>query len=150
MSPPSIRARLNLPVDPPQEVRTCFRPTELNHVGLTVTDMDKSLNFYQRLGLELLRTSGPNPEGIRSAVLKIGSQEINVFSKADLASIEQEDVVGVHHFCLTMEADSIEDVIADLRQAGLGIVRGPVERRDGISVFVSDPDGIRVELRLEK
>ena len=127
-----------------------LRPTELNHVGLTVTDMDKTLHFYQLLGLELLRTSGPNPEGIRSAVLKIGSQEINVFSKAGLVSTEEEDLVGVHHFCLTMQADSIDGLIADLRQAGLSIVRGPVERRDGISVFVSDPDGIRVELRLEK
>ena len=49
-----------------------------------------------------------------------------------------------------MRADSIDYLIADLRQAGLGIVRGPVERREGFSVFVSDPDGIRVELRPEK
>lgn len=127
-----------------------LRPTELNHVGLTVTDMDESLRFYQLLGLELLRTSGPNPEGTRSAVLKIGGQEINVFSRAGLVSNEEEDLVGVHHFCLTMEAASIDDLVADLRQVGLSIVRGPVERRDGISVFVADPDGIRVELRLAK
>ena len=28
----------------------------LDHVGLKVTDMDKTLDFYQRLGLTLLRT----------------------------------------------------------------------------------------------
>ena len=127
-----------------------LHPKELNHVGLTVTDMDKTLHFYQLLGLELLRTSGPNTEGIRSAVLKVGSQEINVFSKAGLASTEADDRVGVHHFCLTMSAGSAGDLLADLRQVGLDVVRGPVERRDGVSLFVSDPDGIRVELRLEK
>jgi len=126
-----------------------LQPKELNHVGLTVTDLDKTLHFYQLLGLTLLRTSGPNADGVRSAVLQVGSQELNVFSKAGLASSDAEDLVGIHHFCLTMDAASIDDVIAGLRQVGLSIVRGPVKRRDGTSLFLSDPDGIRVELRLE-
>jgi catechol 2,3-dioxygenase-like lactoylglutathione lyase family enzyme len=46
-----------------------LRPRALDHVGLKVTDMDKTLHFYQRLGLTLLRTSGPNADGLRSAVI---------------------------------------------------------------------------------
>jgi catechol 2,3-dioxygenase-like lactoylglutathione lyase family enzyme len=125
-----------------------LRPQELNHVGLTVTDMDKSLHFYQALGLELLRVSNL-ADGGRSAVLKVGAQEINVFSKPDLVSVDEKNLAGLHHFCLTMEAGSIDDLIADLGQAGLSIVRGPVKRQDGTSVFVHDPDGVRVELRIE-
>jgi len=34
-----------------------LRPKILDHVGLKVTDMDKTLHFYQQLGLTLLRTS---------------------------------------------------------------------------------------------
>jgi hypothetical protein len=49
-----------------------------------------------------------------------------------------------------MEAASIDDLIADLRQAGVEIFKGPVVFRDGTSVFVSDPDGVHVELRLAK
>jgi hypothetical protein len=49
-----------------------------------------------------------------------------------------------------VDAASIDDVIADLRQAGIAVVRGPVERRDGAALFVHDPDGVRVELQLEK
>ena len=125
-----------------------LRPRELNHVGLTVTDMDKSLHFYQALGLELLRASDL-ADGGRSAVLKVGTQEINVFSGPNFVSVDEENLAGPHHFCLTMEAGSIDDLIADLGQAGLSIVRGPVKRRDGTSVFVHDPDGVRVELRIE-
>src|SRR5215813_9945154 len=99
-----------------------LRPTELNHVGLTVTDMDRALRFYQLLGLTLLRTSGPNADGVRSAVLGIGSQEINVFSRSGLGPIEQGDVAGVHHFCLTMDTASIDALMADLRAAGLDVV----------------------------
>ena len=127
-----------------------LRPRALNHVALTVADMDKTLHFYQTLGLELLRTSGPDPEGVRSAVLKVGEQEINVFHKVGLATIDQEDRTGMHHFCVDMDAGSIDTLLADLQQAGVRIYRGPVERRDGTSVFVYDPDGVRVELRVNR
>jgi catechol 2,3-dioxygenase-like lactoylglutathione lyase family enzyme len=106
-----------------------LRPRALDHVGLKVTDMDKTLDFYQRLGLTLLRTSGPNADGLRSAVIQ---------------------PVGLDHFCLIVDAASVDDVIADLRQGGIDIVRGPVERRDGTAPFVHDPDGVRVELQLKK
>ena len=125
-----------------------LRPKALNHVALTVADMDKTLSFYRALGLELLRTSGPNEDGVRSGVLKVGDQEINVFHKTGLVAIDQEDRTGMHHFCVDMDAASVEDLIADLGQAGLSIFRGPVKRRDGTSVFVYDPDGVRVELRI--
>ena len=52
------------------------------------------------------------------------------------------------HFCVRMEAASVDELMVDLRQAGLEIVSGPVKRRDGTSLFLSDPDGVRVELQL--
>jgi glyoxylase I family protein len=127
-----------------------IRLKALDHVGLNVTDMDKALAFYQRLGLTLLRTSGPNADGLRSAVIQVGSQELNVFFHPAFVSSGKENPVGIDHFCLTVEAASVDDVIADLRQAGIEIVRGPVERRDGTALFVHDPDGVRVELQLKR
>jgi len=127
-----------------------LRPKALDHVGLKVTDMDKTLHFYQRLGLTLVRTSGPNADGLRTAVIQVGSQELNVFSHPDLVATGKENPVGMDHFCLSVDAASVDDVIADLRQAGIDIVRGPVERRDGMAVFVHDPDGVRVDLQLKK
>ena len=128
-----------------------LRPKALDHVGLKVTDMDKTVHFYsQVLGLELLRTSGLNADGGRSAVLKVGGQEINVFSRPAFAPVANDNTVGVDHFCLNMDAASIDDVMADLRKAGVDNFRGPVERRDGTSVFVYDPDGVHVELRVAK
>ena len=128
-----------------------LRPKALDHVGLKVTDLDKTLHFYQKLlGMELLRTSGPAADGGRSAVLKVGGQEINVFYRPGLVHVDEENSPGVHHFCLNMDAASVDDLIADLRQAGFETFRGPVERRDGTSVFVDDPDGVHVELRIPK
>jgi lactoylglutathione lyase len=124
------------------------RPTGLDHVGLKVTDMDRSLHFYRALGLTVLRTSEPCADGLRSAGVQAGSQELNLFARADFVPAGPETAVGVDHFCLLMEAASIDDLVAHLRQARIDIVKGPVERRDGRSVFVHDPDGVRVELRL--
>jgi catechol 2,3-dioxygenase-like lactoylglutathione lyase family enzyme len=50
-----------------------LRPKALDHVGLIVTDMDRSLRFYQALGLELMRRSERGAGS--SAVLKVGAQE---------------------------------------------------------------------------
>ena len=125
------------------------RLTGLDHVGLTVTDMARTLDFYQRLGLTLLRTSGPKADGEQSAVMQVGHQELNVFSHPELVSSGSRRSVGMDHFCITVDAASIDDVLKDLRQAGIDIVKGPETRRDGAAVFVHDPDGVRVELQLK-
>ena len=126
-----------------------LRSTALDHVGLVVTDMDKTLHFYQRLGLTLLRTSGPKADGVRTAVIQGGSQELNLFSPPDVVSSGQTNPVGLDHFCVAVEAASIDEVVKDLQQAGIAIASGPVKRRDGMALFVHDPDGVRVELQLK-
>jgi catechol 2,3-dioxygenase-like lactoylglutathione lyase family enzyme len=123
-----------------------LRARALDHVGLSVLDMDKALQFYQALGLELLRIVGPKSDGSRIAVLRVGSQELNVFCVPDLPRGTREASAGMDHFCLEMEAASADEVIQDLRKAGIEVASGPVARREGASVFVCDPDGAHVEL----
>jgi catechol 2,3-dioxygenase-like lactoylglutathione lyase family enzyme len=125
-------------------------PKALDHLALKVTDMDKAVHFYhQILGLELLRTSGPNAEGGRSAVVQAGEQKLDLFSRPDFVSADKEKPVGMDHLCLIMETPSVEHLIAHLQQAGVEIFWGPVERHSSTSVYVYDPDGVHVELRVE-
>jgi len=125
-----------------------LRPKARDHVGLKVTDMDLTLRFYQTLGLELLRRSGPKPDREESAVLRVGGQKINVFYHPEFVVTDRETTGGIDHFCFEMEAASIDQLKGNLRHAGIDIAKGPVERRDGTSVFVCDPSGVRVELRI--
>jgi catechol-2,3-dioxygenase len=53
------------------------------------------------------------------------------------------------HLCLLMEVAAIEDLMAYLRQAEVEIFWGPVERHGSTSVYVYDPDGVHVELRVD-
>lgn len=125
------------------------RPTALDHLALKVTDMDKALHFYsQVLGLELLRTSGPNAEGGRAAVLEAGGQKIDLFSRPDFVAADKDKPVGMDHLCLLMEVTSVEELVAYLQQAGVEMFWGPVERHGSTSVYVYDPDGVHVELRV--
>jgi catechol 2,3-dioxygenase-like lactoylglutathione lyase family enzyme len=83
-------------------------------------------------------------------VLRVGDQELNVFAHPDFAAEATVNGRGMDHFCLLVNAASIQDVVSALRQAGIEVARGPVERRDGTAVFVHDPDGVRVELQIKK
>jgi catechol 2,3-dioxygenase-like lactoylglutathione lyase family enzyme len=128
-----------------------LRAKALDHIGLIVTDMERSLNFYREaLGLELVRRSGEGTDSASSAVLRVGAQEINLFCDPDVVARFRNQSQGIDHFCLTIETPSIDDLIRALQPAGIDIVRGPLERRDGTAVFVSDPDGISVELAIKK
>jgi lactoylglutathione lyase len=124
-----------------------LRPKALDHVGLIVSDVDRSVRFYEALGLELVRRSEPG-SGRSAAVLKVGDQEINMFCNPELIEATRNQPQKIDHLCLMMESATIDDLVGALREAGLGIVSGPVKRRDGAAVFLNDPDGVRVELQI--
>jgi catechol 2,3-dioxygenase-like lactoylglutathione lyase family enzyme len=111
------------------------------------TDFEKSLDFYRRLGFSVVR-SREDP-GVRIAVLQVGSQELNLFSKPGVPSASGEQVAGMDHFCVLIQAESPDEVVAELKERGIDLVRGPIKRRDGIAFFVHDPDGVHVELQLK-
>ena len=121
----------------------------LDHLGLKVTDMDRSLHFYHDvLGLEVVHTSGPHENGGRSATLRVGDQKIDVFYRPDFVSADRDRPIGMDHLCLTVDGVSMEELMESLRQYGVDVMWGPVTRGGTTSVYVFDPDGIHVELRL--
>lgn len=123
--------------------------TSLDHLGLKVTDMDRSLHFYHDvLGLEVVHTSGPHENGGRSATLRVGDQKIDVFYRPDFVSADRDRPIGMDHLCLTVDGASMEELMESLRQYGVDVMWGPVTRGGTTSVYVFDPDGIHVELRL--
>jgi catechol 2,3-dioxygenase-like lactoylglutathione lyase family enzyme len=123
--------------------------TGLDHIGLKVTDMDRSLHFYHDvLGLEVVRTSGPHANGGRSATLRAGAQQLDVFYRPDFVSADRDKPVGMDHLCLTLNGDSMEAVLEFLQRQQVDVMWGPVTRHGTTSVYVFDPDGVHVELRL--
>jgi catechol 2,3-dioxygenase-like lactoylglutathione lyase family enzyme len=119
-----------------------LRLKNFEHIGIVASDIERSLRFYTDLGLEMVKRRGEGRQA--AATLRMGDAEINMFCNPD--PIGGDELQRVHHFCLCMDAATIDDLIADLLGARIAVTDGPVKRSDGMAVFVRDPDGLRIEL----
>ncbi|MDC7746111.1 VOC family protein [Rhizobium binxianense] len=121
------------------------------HIGMTVSDMDRAIDFYcGLLGLSLvLRKTMAN--GMQVAFLDAGGGMLEVFAPpggASRAVDVPEDTAGMRH--LTFHFDNVDETFGRLEQAGVEIKEGPrlavhSEMLNKIA-FIRDPDGIVVEL----
>jgi len=128
-----------------------LRPTAIDHIGLKVTDMDKSLHFYcDVLGFEKGRAFTAGTDKNRAATISAGSQKIDLFYREDFVSADKENPVGMDHMCVDVDhVDSADALVDYLRAAGVEVMWGPVQRYGRTSVYVYDPDGVHVELRFK-
>ena len=116
----------------------------IDHLVLTVEDVERTCEFYERLGAEVVTFDGGR------TALRAGEQKINLHeSDAEYDPHAATPAPGSGDFCLLTET-AIGDVAAELRDAGVELVEGPV-RRTGArgpmdSVYVRDPDGNLVEV----
>ncbi len=121
----------------------------LDHLVLTVRDIEASLRFYERaLGLE--RESFRSPQGELRHALRFGRQKINLQDAGTRTPTKASaPTFGSGDFCLIATVP-LEQVIAHLQAQGIPIEAGPVPRQGALgalrSVYFRDPDGNLVEV----
>jgi len=120
--------------------------TQLDHLVLTVRDMDATIAFYtQVLGMEAI-TFG---EGRKS--LRFGQQKINLHPHATESDLLVADVPtpGSADLCFLTETP-LDDVIAHLDTLGVERLTDAVPRTGArgaiLSVYFRDPDGNLIEV----
>lgn len=117
----------------------------LDHLVLTVADIDATIAFYVRvLGMEAV-TFG---EGRRA--LSFGCQKINLHpASAPIRPHARTPQAGSADLCF-LTAVPLDEVIAHLRACGVAIEEGPVPRTGATgpirSVYCRDPDGNLIEV----
>ena len=105
-----------------------FAATTIDHVALSVTDVKRSVAFYQKhLGLKLTRDGG---EG--SAFVSCGER--------DFLALFRGDKPGLHHFSFSIPNYNADDAAKRIEAAGLKL------RREGNRVYFPDPDGLTVQV----
>jgi catechol 2,3-dioxygenase-like lactoylglutathione lyase family enzyme len=121
----------------------------IDHLVLTVSDIERTLEFYERaLGFE--RETFRGPDGQARYALRFGQQKINLQDGATVTPTKAAaPTLGAGDFCL-IAAVPLSGVIERLRAAGIPIEAGPVPRRGALgplsSVYFRDPDGNLVEV----
>ena len=112
----------------------------INHVSLSVVDMEESLRFYTEfLGMERI----PGPEfGFRVEWLRVGDLEVHLFERETSAPL-------YHH--VGFYVPNFEELYIRAREAGILVHMPPfaqvTELPDGgAQMYVRDPGGNLIEL----
>ena len=134
------------------------------HIGITVSDIDRSIDFYEKnFGFKLLRKAGFEQsffdaaptlyEGIKDTTCPIAMLASPCGVLLELfqfiPQLGKEHVpwnrVGITHFALA--TDSVLGMCHRLRENGVTFCMEPMQRPDGgYWVFLRDPDGNMIEL----
>jgi catechol 2,3-dioxygenase-like lactoylglutathione lyase family enzyme len=119
--------------------------SHLDHLVLTVADLDVTTDFYCRvLGMQVL-TFGDGRKA-----LSFGVQKINLhLAGKEFEPKAERPTPGSADLCFIV-ATPLEDVIAHLETQGVAILEGPVRRTGAtqpiLSVYLRDPDFNLIEL----
>jgi len=117
----------------------------LDHLVLTVRDVEASCAFYSRvLGMEVVTFAAGRK------ALSFGCQKINLHPVGSpFEPHALNPTLGAADLCFITEAP-ISTVIADLEREGVTIIEGPVSRTGAMgpmtSVYLRDPDFNLIEV----
>jgi catechol 2,3-dioxygenase-like lactoylglutathione lyase family enzyme len=122
-----------------------LRIDRLDHLVLTVADVGRTVEFYQRvLGME------PVTFGDGRRALAFGNSKINLHqSGREFEPKAARPTPGSADVCL-ISADPLADVCAHLAEQAVAVEEGPVLRTGATgtieSVYIRDPDGNLIEI----
>ena len=119
---------------------------ELIHTCYRVTDPERSIAFYEALGLERRRELPIRDEAV-NYFLGVPGQEIPELELTHNFGVDSYDLgTGYGHVALTV--DDLDTTLEKLAGQGIEPERPPYQVREGGSriCFVRDPDQYRVEL----
>ncbi len=117
----------------------------LDHLVLTVKNLEKTCEFYsQVLGMEIRRFGG------NRIAMHFGKQKINLHEVGTVVDKNVRHAApGSADLCF-LTANAIEEVIKDLQDKGVNIIEGPVKRTGAQqtlkSIYLYDPDENLIEI----
>ena len=117
----------------------------IDHLVLTVADIDRTVDFYTRvLGMEKIEFAQGR------IALGCGEQKINLHQLGKEFEPRAKHVTaGSADLCLIIDTP-IEQTIEHLQQHGVDLIAGPVNRTGAsgkiISAYLRDPDGNLLEV----
>lgn len=129
-----------------------LRVDAIDHVVLSVSDVETSAAWYARVLGMTREDFHPAPGKPPRTALKFGRQKLNlrpVTAHKDEWSTAEQPAVGSEDLCFLCEVTP-EQVAAHLAASGVAVISGPVLKKgalgDLMSVYCRDPDGNLIEI----
>jgi len=115
----------------------------VNHIGITVSDLERSIRFYKDLFdfdvIENISNSG-------QAFLKMGDILLSLTEiKGYKNSSDSKSCISFY-----VDEEDFDDAIDEIEEMELEVVAGPENIRKGQRVVFADPDGNLIELSYPK
>ena len=137
---------------------------DVHHVGITVRDLEESLQWYERVfdvkpefiaegtGPDLARAVGVPDVNLRFAFLRFGScvLELLHYDNDRQETFDRSNAdVGSAHVCI--EVRDLQKAYADLQAKGIEFLAPPLHIDDGplaggAFVYFKDPNGVTLEV----
>lgn len=140
----------------------------VNHIGITVSDLDKSVEFYEALsgnkvsnrdsigGKRMAQVQGLKEVDIKYANLRLGNINMDILQyfepTATKANYSNEQISAMH---MCFEVEDLEAAMGRLKELGIEPEGEPIyfNEDDGLKsgfgtgvVYFKDPDGTNLEL----
>jgi catechol 2,3-dioxygenase-like lactoylglutathione lyase family enzyme len=119
--------------------------SHLDHLVLTVADIETTCQFYQSaLNFEVI-TFAENRKALR-----FGTQKINLHEAGkEFEPKALRPTVGSADLCFVAETP-LDEVIAHLQNRNINIIEGPIQRTGAtgkiLSIYLRDPDQNLIEI----
>lgn len=136
-----------------------MRSPGVHHTGMTVSELERSIDFYRLLGYEVtlrIEEEGEEVErglGVPGARLAVAMLErdgsrlelIQYLAPEDSPTPHPNNGIGAAHICI--EVEDVDEAVSELSAKGVEFFSQPVYHESGIRwVYCRDPDGITAEL----
>ena len=120
--------------------------TRLTHIGLPVTDLAKSIAFYEKWAGMKVQERPEDPVGIKGARLaqKKGDFTISLLEMPVQMALPMPGVMHLGLDCSTKA--QVDKIATAAKKAGI-LISGPVDSGPdlGYQTYISDPDGNSLE-----
>jgi methylmalonyl-CoA/ethylmalonyl-CoA epimerase len=122
------------------------RLTQIDHVGIAVSDLDEAVEHYRRtFGVEATHRERMDDQGVEEVLFAVGESYVQLLGalgpETPVGRFLERRGPGVHHVAYRVE--SVADALEDLRASGVALVdEEPRAGSRGTRIAFVHPKGV--------